>query len=330
MSGPPSGAAVVTADSASGVLVGSIDRHLYRLGRFGGLRGRSPLGLRGEVVGAPLAVDAIALVATLDGRLRGFDADGASRVDVLLPAPPAAGPVQVGDRIAVVLTTGECHLFDMDALRASAPGLAAAQVAGGSSVHLEQPPAGPPVAFGTEWFVLAGTEGRLAVFRTRDGQRRYWKELEGRPAGAPAVADDGICFIAMTSGRLEARVVLTGQPRWPQPARVTGGAATGPVVAGNYVLVGSAQDGVNAFERKSGVREGRYLTGAAVRSRPAVARDVVYVGDVTGKVSAFGLKPGSGRRWERMLGSPIRADLRAIDGAVIAITEEGRVIALRE
>ncbi|MHC5021537.1 MAG: outer membrane protein assembly factor BamB family protein [Planctomycetota bacterium] len=330
MAGPPSGGSVESAGSDGGILIGSIDRHLYRLGGFGSLRRRTPLGLRSEVVGAPLSRPEAALVATLDARLRGFDADGRELVQVRLPAAPAGGPVMLGDGVGVALVTGECWLFPLDALLQTAGGADAAGVRGARAAKLEQAPAGPPVPFGREWFLLLGKEGRLAVFRTRDGLERYRRELEGRPAGAPAVADDGICFIAMAGGRVEARVVLTGQPRWPQPARVTGGAGTGPVVAGDYLLVGSAKDGVYAFDRKSGVREGRYLTGAGVVARPAVSNDVVYVGDLAGKVSAFGLKPGAGRRWARSLGAPIQADLRAAAGAVIAITEEGRVIALRE
>ena len=84
-----------------------------------------------------------------------------------------------------------------------------------------------------------------------------------------------------------------GRLRW---RHATGDAiVSSPVVAGDLVIVGSADHAVYAVDRQSGAQRWKFSTGGRVSSSPAVADGMVYVLSYDGRLHALDLATGKPR-----------------------------------
>ncbi|MCI0341420.1 MAG: PQQ-binding-like beta-propeller repeat protein [Planctomycetales bacterium] len=338
LGGPPSGPPL---PDAGGLWCGSVDRHLYRLGPAGELRAAIALGLTAEVVGAPAALpgpagpggpgETLALVATRDRELRGFADPDAERLRLLLPEPPAWGPVVAEGWLVQALSGGDVLAVPIPAARAAAPGAHLEDLPGVRRVRVGATLAGPPLV--AEGRVVAATAGgRLLSEELATGARRFDLPLGAGPVGGPTADPRGLLFLAFRDGRVEARY-LSGEAAWTEPGRVPGGAASAPIPAGEVVVVGGATGGATALDVRTGQKVHEFRTDAPVRALPAPSGppgEVLVLGDESGRLSAYAV--GGGRRllWTFETGAPIRVAPRPVAGAWLVVSEAGLLVAVRE
>lgn len=162
-----------------------------------------------------------------------------------------------------------CPMSDDGLMRlpATLAGLVPAADAGGQELDTGMPIEQPAVAYAPRSPDLVGAvwinnEGRLiAELPTQRGGWEVWSfdtripgETEAVPAGPPAVRGDMV-YVATRSGRLEAvrpSASTRGdfEPAWLQSVFLPGIPESGPVVAGDTVIVSLGDEGLVAYDAR--------------------------------------------------------------------------------
>jgi hypothetical protein len=192
-----------------------------------------------------------------------FDAaSGAHRWTCQLGHASSAAAVPAGNDVY-------CPMSDDGLLRlpATLTGVVPAADAGGQELDTGSPIEQPPVAYaprspdlvGAVWINNAGR--LIAEVPTKGGGWEVWSfdtripgETEAVPAGPPAVRGE-IVYVATRSGRLEAvrpRASTRGdfEPAWLQSVFLPGIPESGPVVAGDRVIVSLGDEGLVAYDAR--------------------------------------------------------------------------------
>jgi outer membrane protein assembly factor BamB len=268
-----------------------------------------------------------------------------------LPAPPAAAaafdgrhayvPLRNGQLLAVSLGTGETA-WSVDQSTSLPPvtgdglvfvatseavvALAASDGAARWRVPLGEPPS---TLYWLAGQVVAGSDsGEVLVVRAPDGGIA-WRQSLGSPLRArPAV--DGDLLLLPLDGRLAARALATGAPRWDRQLPGTPG---DPVASGDRVFVGCTDNYFYCLARADGRVRWRWRTGADIVGHPVVFDGTVCFLSLDNMLRA--LNEGNGvQRWATPLGNrpsfgplpmgdllltagvaPVLSAFRALDGA---------------
>jgi outer membrane protein assembly factor BamB len=318
------------------ILFGSGDGHLYALDAATGReRWRFPTG--GAVDGSPVLAGGLVVVASRDGNLYAVEAaTGSERWrlplgeelpfrwgwDFVLSTPAVAGELLfVGSGSGEVLAVG------------AASGEVRWRHRTGGRVR-----SSPTVAGGVVY--VGSFDGHLYALDAATGAQ-HWRfategtRLDSVAAGfdrlsiqsSPAVTADQVVFGAR-DGSWYGVDRGTGAQRW----RIDHGmpwVIASPAVADGKAVVGSS-DGrfVTAVDLAAGRELWRSRTGSNQLSSPAVAGDVVVVGDFSGAV--IGLDLGSGRElWRLLVGDGVFSSPLVADGTIFVGSDDGRLYALR-
>ena len=196
------------------------------------------------------------------------------------------GRVYISARYATVccdLTTGKV-LWRADTKKHSSRGVGTPFIAGGVLYH--------------------NTAGRTLALSPTDG-RLLWAApayAGGWAVPTPAISD-GLLY---TGGAHFRGVDLkTGKPKWSfrfeQPKeelavnrRQRVGGFSSPVVAGDWVFVGSDNGSLYAFDKADGKVAWQFRVGIAVKSSPVVSGNTLFVKDYDGNLYAFACRPSTG------------------------------------
>jgi outer membrane protein assembly factor BamB len=182
---------------------------------------------------------------------------------------------------------------------------AAALLAGGATAALSQglptevrwqvalsSAAGTPPVLAAGVLAVSLRDGGVVAHRTPDGTRAWSIDLA---PSQPLAADDERLY-AITAGSVHALESATGTVAWTTPVP---GVTLPPLVrAGWLILAGDA--GVVALRASDG-REMWRVEPGAVRGRPAIDGDLVYVPVAGARVVALEITTGA-VRWQRVLG----------------------------
>jgi len=222
-----------------------------RVGRPGGSGQAAGVGRSLVTVGDDLDVHA-------------FEAgSGARRWTCQLGHASSAAAVPAGDDVY-------CPMSNDGLLRlpASLTGIVPVADAGGQELDTGMPIEHPAVAYAPRKKSLVGAvwinnEGRLiAEVPTERGGWEVWSfdtrvggETAAMPAGPPAIHGD-VVYVVTRSGRLEAVRPNTStrgdfEPAWLQSVFLPGIPASGPVVAGDRVIVSLGDEGIVAYDATS-------------------------------------------------------------------------------
>jgi len=150
----------------------------------------------------------------------------------------------------------------------------------------------------------AGADGTVARFDESSGKRIWRVDLDTRLSGG--VGSDGV-LVAVGTGEGEVIVLeATGQLRWK--ARVSSEVLAAPEIAGDLVVVRSADSRVFGFDARDGRRRWVYQRATpslAVRSPAGIVLRARYVfaGFPGGKLVALAQSNG-GLRWEGTVSLP--------------------------
>jgi outer membrane protein assembly factor BamB len=144
---------------------------------------------------------------------------------------------------------------------------------------------------------------------------------------SPAVAD-GRVFIGSRDGFLYAVDAATGRQLWRVDHSMSW-VNTSPAVAGGLVFAGSSDERfLQAVDAGTGRERWRLPTERPVWSSPAVAGDMVYVGDGSGTVYAVDRASGK-ERWRYKAGRRIFSSPTVAGGVLYVGNDDGGVYAIR-
>ena len=183
---------------------------------------------------------------------------------------------------------------------------------------------------GTVYFLHAGRGSVEGRFRT-DGASFNSADFgfdRQSVTSSPLLTEDAV-YIGGKDGFLYAIDRATLRERWRADFSVSW--VLGSLAYADGVVYAGTSDlrQVRAFDAATGEEVWRAATAAPVWSSPAIARDVLYVGDASGRLMALDRANG-GLRWSfqtdgRVISSPVPADDRVIVGS-----EDGWIYALRD
>jgi len=198
--------------------------------------------------------------------------------------------------------------------------------------------ASPAVADGRVY--TGSADGTLYALDAKSG-RELWRfdtEGHGLESGkfgfdrrtiqaSPAVAD-GRVYIGSRDGFLYAVDAATGKQAWRVDHQMSW-VNTSPAFADGVVYAGSSDERfLQAVDARTGRELWRLATQRPVWSSPAVAGDMVYVGDGSGTV--YAVDRASGReRWRHQAGRRIFSSPVIADGVLYVGNDDGGVYAIR-
>ncbi len=153
-----------------------------------------------------------------------------------------------------------------------------------------------PVLNGESIYMSVGNS--LGSWRTSTGQRQWAVQLPASPVTAPAVDENGTSYV-VTSDRMLYAVDIRGRGVWRKAPQMDFEVIANPIVSNNLVIIGTAQGGLYAYDKATGVLKWSYIihpsgTNAStipqssdVVTAPIVAGNQLYVLTDDGTVTAF-------------------------------------------
>jgi outer membrane protein assembly factor BamB len=198
----------------------------------------------------------------------------------------------------------------------------------------------PAVAEGRVYF--GDATGRVRALDASTGEEVWSFDAGSKVLSSPALTDGTLYFGA--NGRLYALDARTGDPHWTFDLRWPT-VKSSPAVAGGTVFVGCHGGGgcrlvpddetcdapdetgsLDAVDADLGAEEWRYDVERDVRSSPAVADGIVYLGCAGG---ASAVRAADGREaWRVEFGSYVDSSPAVADGRVFVNCSDGKVYAL--
>jgi outer membrane protein assembly factor BamB len=148
-----------------------------------------------------------------------------------------------------------------------------------------------PVIDGGQVFAI-GKGGRMVALELNSGQRQWEQNIAG--ISTPWVAGEWV-FVVTDEAKLIALHRSSGRvrwinelPRWTNPKGKKGPIFySGPVLAGDRLIVASSQGAVINVEPASGSFQSQTNVGAGVSLQPVVAGQTLYILDDRGRLTAF-------------------------------------------
>jgi len=262
----------------------------------GAVQWRQQLGA--PAVGAPTVEGGTVYVVARDGTAWAVDS-GTGRVDWTISGTSEVGgmlgtasPAIAGGNVILPFATGEL----IAVLRQSGSRTWTTAVSGqrrGRAYALLPDITADPVVSGQTIFV--GNQAGQTVAVNRDTGSRIWAAKEG--AYGPVAVGGNSVFLVSDEARLVRLNAASGETIWSVPMpyyearkakkRLAITAHYGPVIAGNRVIVASADEQLRFFDPTNGNLVGTVPLDAGAAAQPAVAGGAVYVVSADGRIHAF-------------------------------------------
>ncbi len=174
-------------------------------------------------------------------------------------------------------------------------------------------------AIGPDNSVYFGSlDGKVYAYTSTGAQKWGGPKLTGNTVYASPAIYNGTVYIASSDGKVYAYDAATGGTKTGFPVTTGGSIFSSPAVDGTgTIYVGSYDSKVYAID-SSGVTKWTVLTGAPVRSVPAIGASAVYVGSQDWKL--YALNPANGAAvWTPFLtGYPVDSSAAiGSDGTII-------------
>lgn len=271
------------------VVIGTLDGQVIALDANDGTekwRAKVP----GEVISAPAIAQGIVFVRSNDGRVTGFDASNGTQkwfnprelpaLTVRGNAPVVAGPGVLfignddGSVAALAMQDGRTVWDQM-----------VANGEGRTELERMSDVDGAPVLEGNTLYVSSFKNQTMAIEGPTG--RPLWARDHGGAGGVALTS--GNVFVTDSKGGVFSLDKTSGSAMWSQTglARRT---LTGPVIQGDYVVVGDYKGYVHWLRTEDGQMAARAKTGGdALRGALVVADGILLVQNVDGKLTAFRL-----------------------------------------
>jgi len=245
--------------------------------------------LSSEVLSPAKAANGIAVVRTADGRLTGLSVtEGVKlwsyqRSVPLLSLRGASEPVITGDKVIAGYANGKLvalSLVDGGVIWEKSVAIPKGRTQLARIVDIDS----APVVVEDRVYVVA-YNGRVAALSLDDGNIEWYREFSSR-SGLDVDIDDAV-YISDDSDYVWALQDGTGDALWRQ-TRLIRRKVTAPVIVGNHVIVGDLEGYVHWISRDDGRFVARTrVADQAIRSKPVVKDDLVFVTASDGTLTAF-------------------------------------------
>ncbi len=271
------------------VVIGTLDGQVIALDANDGTekwRAKVP----GEVISAPAIAQGLVFVRSNDGRVTGFEASNGTQkwfnprelpaLTVRGNAPVVAGPGVLfignddGSVAALAMQDGRTVWDQM-----------VANGEGRTELERMSDVDGAPVLEGNTLYVSSFKNQTMAIEGPTG--RPLWARDHGGAGGVALTS--GNVFVTDSKGGVFGLDKMSGTAMWSQTglARRT---LTGPVIQGDYVVVGDYKGYVHWLRTEDGQMAARAKTGGdALRGALVVADGILLVQNVDGKLTAFRL-----------------------------------------
>jgi len=245
--------------------------------------------LSSEVLAPPKAAMDVVVARTADGRMTGLSAsDGHilwsyQRAVPLLSLRGASEPVLEGDKVVAGYANGKLvalSLLDGNVIWEENVAVPRGRTELDRLVDIDS---APVIKNGVVYVVAYN--GRLAALDLDTGRMLWSREMSSR-SGLDVDSGDSV-YVTDDSGYVWAVQDGSGDALWRQ-TRLLRRKVTAPVIVGEYVIAGDFEGYVHWMSRADGRFVTRVkITDEAIRSKPVVKDDLVFVTASDGTLTAF-------------------------------------------
>lgn len=288
-------------------------------------------------IGSGLAIDGDRLiVASAFGFVAALDVtNGAEIWRTDTEAPMIGSPAILDGRIFVASNNNETIALDVNTGEILWSDQAIAETA--------RVLGSPSPAAADDIVIAPYSSGEIIAYLAPNG-RRLWSEALAAPGqftpissindiGARPVVGGGLVFATSQSGVMAAIEGRSGQIVWQQPI----GSTQAPVLAGEYLFASSTEAQIVAVRAPSGqifwvsqleqFRKPKDKKGRITYAGPVLASGRLLVASSNGELIA--INPETGSEIERIrLGDPVFIEPIAVQGKLIILTDDARLIAV--
>jgi len=270
------------------ILVGSQEGNIFALEEITGkLLWQKKLS--SEVLAPPKASMDVVVARTADGRMTGLSAaDGHvlwayQRTVPLLSLRGASEPVLVDDKVVAGYANGKLvalSLIDGNVIWEESVAVPRGRTELDRLVDIDS---APVIKNGVVYVVAYN--GRLAALDLDTGRMLWSREMSSR-SGLDVASGDAV-YVTDQAGYVWALQDGSGDALWRQ-TRLLRRKVTAPVIVGDYVIAGDFEGYVHWMSRADGRFVTRVrITDDAIRSKPVVKDDLVFVTASDGTLTAF-------------------------------------------
>ncbi len=245
--------------------------------------------LSSEVLAPPKAGLGVVVASTADGKMSGLSVtDGHvlwnyERAVPLLSLRGSGAPVLVGDMVIEGFANGKLvalSIIDGVVIWEKSVAVPRGRTELDRLVDIDS----DPVIVNNTVYVVA-YHGRMAALSLDDGSVLWGREMSSHSGLDVAVGD--AVYISDDVGNVWALQDGSGDALWRQ-TRLLRRELTAPVVVGENVIVGDLEGYVHWLSRENGRFTARVkLTDSAIRSKPVVSDDLVFIMAADGQLTAF-------------------------------------------
>lgn len=245
--------------------------------------------LSSEVLAPPKANLDVVVASTADGRMTGLSAiDGQvlwnyQRAVPLLSLRGASAPVLADDKVIAGYANGKLvalSIIDGKVMWEKSVAVPRGRTELDRLVDIDS----DPVIVNNTVYVVA-YHGRIAALSVDDGSILWARDMSSH-SGLDVAVNDAV-YLSDDEGNVWALQDGSGDALWRQ-TRLLRRQLTAPVVVGENVIVGDLEGYVHWISRQDGHFTARVkVSDSAIRSKPVVSGDLVFVIAADGKLTAF-------------------------------------------
>lgn len=245
--------------------------------------------LSSEVLAPPQANQEVVVVRTADGRLSGLSAQSGNvlwnyqRNVPLLSLRGVSTPLVVGDKAIAGFDNGmlvALSLVDGKVIWERAVAVPRGRTEMERLVDIDA----DPVVIDNVIYAVT-YRGKLAAFDVDTGQERWERDMSSR-SGIAAVRGEAV-YVTDDESYVWAIQDGTGDALWRQ-TRLLRRVATGPVVAGNFIVVGDFEGYLHWISREDGRFVARQqINKHPIRSQPIEYEGILYITSTDGRLTAI-------------------------------------------
>jgi len=248
--------------------------------------------LTSEVLAPPKATQGIVVASTSDGRMTGLSkTDGQvlwnyQRAVPLLSLRGASAPVLAGDKVIAGYANGKLvalSIIDGKVIWEKSVAIPRGRTELDRLVDIDA----DPVVVNNTVYVVA-YHGRVAALSLDDGTILWTRDMSSR-SGLDVAINDAV-YVSDDEDNVWALQDGSGDSLWRQ-TRLLRRKITAPVIVGENIIVGDFEGYVHWMSRQDGRFTSRVkVASAAIRSKPVVGDNLVFVTAADGTLTAFRIK----------------------------------------
>jgi len=308
------------------------------------------------IEGAPVIVNGIVYVASLDKHMYALDLiTGKQKWKVKLGAMKASPSVK-GDRIYVGNLDGKFYClkiadgstvwtFEADGEITAAANFHGNNIIVGShdsslycynadgkkvwDAKVDGPIAAAAAIVGDQTFATGCSDGILSVFDARNGKALGSIDLGGQGVATASVANDRV-YMSMVSNQVVAADLKTLKKLWAFEApKRQQPFYSSTAVAGNLVIAGSRDTKVYGIDATTGKETWHFTTAGQVNASPVIIGERVYVGCESDEGHFYVLNLKTGKKIQELeLESPVTGSVGVGPDCIVVGTDKGMIYCL--